>query len=81
MAIFDNANSFDIETGSLAAKRGHSNEVRQFGAMLARDHAMVRQQGRDDRPVAATRAHEPVRFLTKTIGSIGVGSIPCASAR
>ncbi|MEP7226016.1 MAG: DUF4142 domain-containing protein, partial [Gemmatimonadales bacterium] len=47
VAIFDNANSFDIETGKLAAKRGHSNEVRQFGAMLARDHQMVRQQGRD----------------------------------
>jgi putative membrane protein len=47
VAIFDNANSFDIETGKLAAKRGHSDEVRQFGAMLARDHDMVRQQGRD----------------------------------
>ena len=47
VAIFDNANTFDIETGKLAAKRGHSNEVRQFGAMLARDHDMVRQQGRD----------------------------------
>ncbi len=47
VAIFDNANTADIETGKLASERGHSNEVRQFGAMLARDHAMVRQQGRD----------------------------------
>jgi putative membrane protein len=47
VAIFDNANTADIETGNLAAKRGSTNEVRQFGAMLARDHAMVRQQGRD----------------------------------
>ena len=47
VAIFDNANSADIETGKLAAERGHSKEVRQFGAMLARDHDMVRQQGRD----------------------------------
>lgn len=47
VAIFDNANTADIETGKLAAQRGHSNEVRQFGAMLARDHQMVRQQGRD----------------------------------
>ena len=39
VAIFDNANTADIETGKLAAKRGHSKEVRQFGAMLARDHA------------------------------------------
>jgi putative membrane protein len=47
VAIFDNANTVDIKTGKPAAKRGHSNEVRQFGAMLARDHEMVRQQGRD----------------------------------
>ena len=47
VAIFDQANTADIETGKLAAERGHSKEVRQFGAMLARDHAMVRQQGRD----------------------------------
>ena len=47
VAIFDNANTVDIETGKLAAKRGSSNEVRQFGALLARDHDMVRQQGRD----------------------------------
>jgi putative membrane protein len=47
VAIFDNANTVDIETGKLAAKRGNTNEVRQFGAMLARDHEMVRQQGRD----------------------------------
>jgi putative membrane protein len=47
VAIFDNANTADIETGKLAEHRGHSKEVRQFGAMLARDHDMVRQQGRD----------------------------------
>ena len=47
VAIFDQANTADIETGKLAAERGHSDEVRQFGAMLARDHEMVRRQGRD----------------------------------
>ena len=47
VAIFDAANGFDIETGELAAKRGSSREVRDFGAMLARDHKQVRQQGRD----------------------------------
>lgn len=47
VAIFDGANSADIETGALAAKRGHSKQVRDFGAMLARDHRQVRQQGRD----------------------------------
>ena len=47
VAIFDAANTVDIETGQLAAERGESKEVRDFGAMLARDHAFVRQQGRD----------------------------------
>ena len=47
VAIFDAANTADIETGQLAAKRGSTKEVRDFGAMLVRDHKMVRQQGRD----------------------------------
>ncbi len=47
VAIFDAANTADIETGALAEQRGSTKEVRDFGAMLARDHKMVRQQGRD----------------------------------
>jgi putative membrane protein len=47
VAIFDEANTADIETGELAVKKGSTKEVRDFGAMLARDHKMVRQQGRD----------------------------------
>ena len=47
VAIFDAANSWDIETGRLAEKKGTTKEIRDFGAMLAHDHTMVRQQGRD----------------------------------
>lgn len=47
VAIFDAANSWDVETGELAAKKGTTEEVRAFGRMLARDHRQVRQQGRD----------------------------------
>ena len=47
VAIFDAANTADIETGRLAAERGQDKKVREFGAMLARDHDAVRQQGRD----------------------------------
>jgi putative membrane protein len=47
VAIFDGANSADIETGQLAVERGSTKEVRDFGAMLARDHKAVQQQGRD----------------------------------
>src|SRR5690606_34352704 len=47
VAIFDAANTADIETGELAMRRGQSDEVRNFGTMLARDHKAVRQMGRD----------------------------------
>lgn len=47
VAIFDAANTADVETGQLAVERGQSKEVRDFGAMMVRDHRMVRQLGRD----------------------------------
>jgi putative membrane protein len=47
VAIFDAANTADIETGSLAAERAQSKEVRDYGAMIAHDHQAVRQMGRD----------------------------------
>ena len=47
VAIFDGANTSDIETGELGAKKGSTKAIRDFGAMLARDHRVVRQQGRD----------------------------------
>lgn len=36
-----------METGALAARKGSTKAVRDFGAMLVRDHQGVRQQGRD----------------------------------
>lgn len=47
VAIFDAANTWDIETGALAEKKGTTKDIREFGAMLVHDHTMVRQQGRD----------------------------------
>jgi len=47
IAIFDAANTWDMETGALAVKKGTTKEVRDFGAMLVHDHKAVRQQGRD----------------------------------
>jgi len=47
IAIFDAANTYDMETGSLAVSKGHSKDVRDFGAMLVRDHRNVRTQGRE----------------------------------
>lgn len=47
VAIFDEANTADIETSGLAAKRGASKDVRDLGKQFAHDHTAVRQQGRD----------------------------------
>jgi putative membrane protein len=46
VGIFDIANTWDIETGSLAESKAMKPEVKQFGAMLARDHKVVRDSGR-----------------------------------
>ncbi|HEY7569611.1 MAG TPA: DUF4142 domain-containing protein [Gemmatimonadaceae bacterium] len=47
VGIFDAANTWDISTGSLAARKASRAEVRELGAMLARDHEAVRKQGRE----------------------------------
>jgi putative membrane protein len=47
VAIFDAANTWDMETGSLAVTRGSTQAVRDFGKQLTGDHTTVRQQGRD----------------------------------
>ncbi len=47
VAIFDAANGFDIETGTLGTTKGSTKEVRAVGASLVRDHRSVQQQGRD----------------------------------
>jgi putative membrane protein len=46
VAIFDAANTYDVETGAIAVRKGNSSAVREFGAMLERDHSNVRAQGR-----------------------------------
>ena len=46
VGIFDIANTWDIATGSLASTKGASKEVKDFGAMLARDHKIVQDSGR-----------------------------------
>lgn len=47
VGIFDAANTWDISTGSLAGSRAAAAPVREFGAMLARDHNALQQQARD----------------------------------
>ena len=47
VGIFDAANTWDIQTGGLAASRATNKDVREFARMLVHDHTVVRQQGRD----------------------------------
>ena len=47
VAIFDAANTWDVETSQLALKKSHNKEVRRFAAMMVHDHRAVRQLGRD----------------------------------
>jgi putative membrane protein len=46
VGTFDIANTWDIATGSLAATRAARQDVKDFGAMLARDHKTLQDTGR-----------------------------------
>ena len=45
VAIFDAANTSDIETGELGAKKGSTKEIRDFGAMKSHAAIMKRLNG------------------------------------
>ena len=47
VAIFDAANSWDMETAALALEKSRNKDVRAFAQMMAHDHRAVRQLGRD----------------------------------
>jgi len=47
VAIFDAANTWDVETSGVAVKKSHNNDMRAFARMMVRDHKAVRQLGRD----------------------------------
>jgi putative membrane protein len=47
VAIFDQANTADIETGDLGVKAGHDQRVRDLAQSFVAAHRAVRQQGRD----------------------------------
>lgn len=47
VAIFDAANTWDMETGALALQKSRNKDVRTFAEMMVRDHKAVRQLGRD----------------------------------
>jgi putative membrane protein len=47
VAIFDAANSWDIETSQVALKKSKNKDVLAFAGMMVKDHTAVRKIGRD----------------------------------
>jgi putative membrane protein len=47
VAIFDAANTWDIETSQVAAKKSANKDVTMFADMMIKDHTAVRKLGRD----------------------------------
>lgn len=47
VAIYDAANTYDIATGALGAKRATTAAIRDYATMLVTVHTSARQQGRD----------------------------------
>jgi putative membrane protein len=47
VAIFDAANTYDVEAGELALHKSHTKAVRDLAQQFVNDHKAVRQQGRD----------------------------------
>ena len=47
VAIFDAANTWDIETSQIAAKKSKNKDVQMFADMMIKDHTAVRKLGRD----------------------------------
>ena len=62
VAIFDAANTYDMETGQLAVSHSRSSDIRDFGRMLVRDHRAVRSQGRDLAKSLNVRPTPPANF-------------------
>ncbi len=46
-AIFDAANTWDIETSQIAAKKSKNKDITMFADMMIKDHTAVRKLGRD----------------------------------
>jgi putative membrane protein len=81
VAIFDAANTYDMETGSLAIKKGHSKEVRDFGKMLVRDHRSVRTQGRNLAKSLNVTPTPPKDFALAKAHVAAMRSLPAAKGK
>jgi putative membrane protein len=62
VAIFDAANTYDIETGQLALSKTHEAAVRDLARQFVNDHKAVRQQGRDLAKKLSVTPTPPAQF-------------------
>jgi putative membrane protein len=81
IAIFDAANTWDMETGALAEKKGTTKEVRDFGEMLARDHNAVRKMGRDLATKLGVTPTPPKNFGMAKDHAAAVGTLESAHGK
>jgi putative membrane protein len=81
VAIFDAANSWDIQTGQLAEKKGTTKAVRDYGAMLSRDHTAVRQMGRDLAKKLGVTPTPPKNFAMAKDHAAAVATLDGASGK
>jgi putative membrane protein len=81
VAIFDAANTYDMETGSLAVNKGRSRAVRDFGGMLVRDHRNVRAQGRELAKSLHVTPTPPKDFALAKAHVAAMGSLRAAKGK
>ena len=81
VAIFDAANTYDIETGSLAARKANSHAVREFGEMIARDHGNVRAQGRELAKSLHVTPTPPANFALATAHAEAMKALRATNGR
>jgi len=81
VAIFDAANTWDIETGTMAEKKGTTKEVRDYGEMIARDHKAVRQLGRDLAAKLGVTPTPPKNFAMAKDHAAAVSQLKAANGR
>jgi len=62
VAIFDAANTYDVETGELALSKSHNPAVRDLARQFVNDHKAVRQQGRDLAKKLSVTPTPPAQF-------------------
>jgi putative membrane protein len=62
VAIFDAANTYDVETGQLALSKSRNPSVKQLAQQFVNDHKAVRQQGRDLAKKLSVTPTPPAQF-------------------